>query len=273
MISVIILTLNEENNINACIDSLSFSDDIVLLDSFSSDKTIEIAKKSGARVCERKFDNYASQRNFGLSLDFKYDWILMIDADERVSPELVNEIESVINEPENPNTLYRLRRKDYFMNKWIKHSSGYPTWFGRLMKKGRVEVKREINEEYYTDGEVGFLKEHLIHYPFNKGVEYWFERHNKYSSMEAMRLLDESFCWADLKNFFDKDPMIRRKIFKSLAYKMPCRPILTFIFLYFIKLGILDGVAGFHYSVMRSSYEYQIDIKIKELKDSKIHLK
>ena len=273
MFSTLILTKNEALNLAACINSLKTCNDIVVLDSFSSDETVDIANSIGASVVQRKFDNYAAQRNYGLSLDFKYDWILMIDADERVSPELVNEIESVINEPENPNTLYRLRRKDYFMNKWIKHSSGYPTWFGRLMKKGRVEVKREINEEYYTDGEVGFLKEHLIHYPFNKGVEYWFERHNKYSSMEAMRLLDESVCWADLKNFFDKDPMIRRKIFKSLAYKIPCRPILTFIFLYFFKLGILDGVAGFHYSVMRSSYEYQIDIKIKELKDSKIHLK
>jgi len=273
MISVLILTFNEELNIKSALKSASFSDDIHVLDSLSFDGTKRLCINEKVNFHIRKFDDYASQRNFGLSLDFKYDWILMIDADERVSPELVNEIESVINEPENPNTLYRLRRKDYFMNKWIKHSSGYPTWFGRLMKKGRVEVKREINEEYYTDGEVGFLKEHLIHYPFNKGVEYWFERHNKYSSMEAMRLLDESVCWADLKNFFDKDPMIRRKIFKSLAYKMPCRPILTFIFLYFFKLGILDGVAGFHYSVMRSSYEYQIDIKIKELKDSKIHLK
>lgn len=266
MISVIILTLNEENNINACIDSLSFSDDIVLLDSFSSDKTIEIAKNKGARVFERKFDNYASQRNYGLSLDFKYDWILMIDADERVTPKLFNEIKNVVNIPNNRNTLYRLRRKDHFMNKWIKHSSGYPTWFGRVMKKGRVEVMREINEEYYTDGEVGFLKEHLIHYPFNKGVGYWFERHNKYSSMEAKRLLRDSVSFMDFKNFFNKDPMIRRKIFKSLAYKMPFRPVLTFVFLYFFKRGVLDGLAGFNYSLMRSIYEYQIDLKIKELK-------
>jgi glycosyltransferase involved in cell wall biosynthesis len=269
MISVIILTLNEESNIQACLDSLSFSDDVVLLDSGSSDKTIKIAKKFGAKVCERKFDNYAAQRNFGLSLDFKYDWILMIDADERVTSELFNEIKNAVNIPNNPNTLYRLRRKDHFMGKWIKHSSGYPTWFGRIMKKGRVEVRREINEEYYTDGEVGFLKEHLIHYPFNKGVEYWFERHNKYSSMEAKRLLHDSITLKDFKNFFNKDPMIKRKIFKSLAYKMPFRPIFTFIFLYFFKLGILDGLAGFHYSLMRSIYEYQIDLKMKELKDSK----
>tara|TARA_B100001093_G_scaffold485887_1_gene520707 strand:+ start:3703 stop:4482 length:780 start_codon:yes stop_codon:yes gene_type:complete len=259
MISVVILTLNEESNIKACLDSLSFSDDVVLLDSFSSDKTTEIAENSGARVFERKFDNYAAQRNYALNLEFRYDWILMIDADERPSLELVSEIEAAINIINNPVTLYRVRRKDHFMNKWIKHSSGYPTWFGRIMKKGRVEVRREINEEYYTDGEVGFLKEHLIHFPFNKGIEYWFERHNKYSTMEARRLLSDSISWVDIKNLCHRDPMIRCKVFKSLAYKIPFRSILTFIFLYFLKLGILDGAAGFNYSCMRSIYEYQID--------------
>ena len=269
MISILILTYNEELNMEAVLENVSFSDDIHVLDSFSNDKTKEICKSHEAYFHTRKFDNYAAQRNFGLSLDFKYDWILMIDADERVTPELMDEIKNTVNNTGNI-TLYRLRRKDHFMGKWIKHSSGYPTWFGRIMKKDRVEVRREINEEYYTDGEVGFLKEHLIHYPFNKGFEYWFERHNKYSSMEAKRLLQDSITLKDFKNFFNKDPMIRRKIFKSLAYKMPFRPIFTFIFLYFFKLGILDGLAGFHYSLMRSIHEYQIDLKMKELKDSKL---
>ena len=268
MISVLILTFNEEQNIVGALNSVSFSDDIHILDSLSNDGTKKNCEKYDVNFHVRKFDNYAAQRNFGLSLDFKYDWILMIDADERVTQQLIQEIKSIVNLPKNPCTLYRLRRKDHFMDKWIKHSSGYPTWFGRLMKKGRVEVRREINEEYYTDGEVGFLKEHLIHYPFNKGVEYWFERHNKYSSMEANRLLHDSISFLDLKHLFHKDPMIRRKVFKSLAYKMPFRPVLTFIFLYFFKRGILDGVAGFNYSLMRSIYEYQIDLKIKELKHS-----
>ena len=270
MISILILTYNEELNMEAVLKNVSFSDDIHVLDSFSSDKTEEICKSHEAYFHTRKFDNYAAQRNFGLSLDFKYDWILMIDADERVTPELIHEIKNTVNSPCNYNTLYRIRRKDHFMDKWIKHSSAYPTWFGRLMKKGRVEVRREINEEYYTNGEVGFLKEHLIHHPFNKGVEYWFERHNKYSTMEAKRLSGESISFIDFKNFLHKDPMIRRKIFKSLAYKMPFRPILTFLFLYFFKLGILDGAAGFNYSIMRSFYEYQINLKIKELKGSKL---
>ena len=270
MVSILILTFNEEKNIEGCIKSCAFSDDIIVLDSFSHDNTTKKAELLGASVYRRKFDNYSAQRNVGLSLPFKHDWIMMIDADERLSENLSCEIKLVANIRENPISLYRMKRKDFFMNKWIKHSSGYPTWFGRLMKKGEVEVRREINEEYYTNGEVGFLKGHLIHYPFNKGIEYWFERHNKYSTMEAQRLIGESICLSDLKNFLHKDPMIRRKIFKSLAYKVPCRPILTFIFLYIFKLGILDGLAGFHYSLMRSIYEYQIDLKMKELKDSKL---
>ncbi len=265
MISVLILTYNEESNIQGCLKNLTFSDDIIVLDSFSSDQTEHLVKQSGVRFIQRPFDNYASQRNYGLSLEFKYNWILMVDADERITSSLKEEIRRVIQVKNNPISLYRIRRKDYFMNKWIRHSSGYPTWFGRLFKRGCVRVEREINEEYYTEGKVGFLKEHMDHYPFNKGVNYWFERHNKYSEMEAIKLKEENLKALEMSNFFHKDPMVRRKVFKSFAYRLPFRPLLTFIFLYVFKLGILDGLPGFHYSVMRSFYEYQIDLKMKEL--------
>lgn len=265
MISVLILTHNEAVNISDCMDKVNFSDDIVVLDSFSTDQTQVLVNSSKARLIQRPFDNYAAQRNYGLSLDFKYDWILMVDADERITPGLKKEIENLIQIKDNPVTLYRVRRKDFFMNKWIKHSSGYPTWFGRLFKKGCVRVEREINEEYYTEGKVGFLKEHMDHYPFNKGLNYWFERHNKYSEMEAIKLKEENLKALKMSNFFHNDPMVRRKVFKSFAYRLPLRPLLTFIFLYVFKLGILDGLPGFHYSVMRSFYEYQIELKMKEI--------
>lgn len=269
MISVLILSYNEEDNLKKCLQSVAFSNDIVLLDSFSSDKTVQIAEGFGARVCQRKFDDYATQRNYGLNLEFSNDWILMIDADERIPEDLYQEIISIIQLKDNPKTLYRVRRKDIFMNRWIKHSSGYPTWFGRLFKKGTVRVERAINEEYYTDGELGFLKSHLVHYPFNKGLDYWFERHNRYSQMEAQKLMVEKKDALNIWNFFHRDPMLRRKAFKAFAYKMPFRPLLTFIFLYVFKLGMLDGRPGFHFSLMRSFYEYQIDLKMKELNKAK----
>ena len=264
MITVIVLTYNEELNISACLDSVSFSDDIWVLDSHSSNRTCAIAKAKGANVELRTFDNYAAQRNHALSLPLKHDWVLMLDADELATPEVLQEIKTITEMPNNPVTLYRMRRKDMFMGQWLKRSSGYPTWFARLFRKGRVQVEREINEEYTTDGQVGLLQSHLIHYPFNKGTAYWIQRHNRYSSMEAKRLSEEieaSIPWGLLK---DKDPALRRKAFKQIAYRLPCRPLLAFVYLYFIKLGFLDGKPGFHYSRMRAMYEYMIELKMIE---------
>lgn len=266
-VSILILTYDEAINLPDCLESVSFSDDVVVLDSGSSDGTEQLAEAQGATVLQRPFDNYAAQRNFGLAHDFKHDWILMLDADERIPNDFIEEIRRVTELNENPVTLYRMRRKDMFMGRWLKRSSGYPTWFGRLFRKGAVSVEREINEEYYTDGEVGLLEGHLIHFPFNKGIKYWFERHNSYSSMEALKLSEEraeAIVWAD---FLNSDPMLRRKAFKAFAYRMPFRPVLTFCFLYFVKLGFMDGKAGFHFSLMRSIYEYMISLKMREIRD------
>ncbi|HKK17787.1 MAG TPA: glycosyltransferase family 2 protein, partial [Opitutales bacterium] len=166
-LSILILTYNEAINLPGCLASVAFSDDIVVLDSGSTDQTVDLAERAGATVLHRPFDNYAAQRNFGLAHDFKHEWVLMLDADERVPREFIDELRSIAG---GPVTLYRMRRKDMFMERWLRRSSGYPTWFGRLFKKGRVCVEREVNEEYYTDGEVGTLEGHLEHFPFNKGL-------------------------------------------------------------------------------------------------------
>jgi len=265
-VSVLILTYDEAINLPNCLSSVGFSDDVVVLDSGSIDDTVELAESAGATVLNRPFDNYAAQRNFGLAHDFKHDWILMLDADERIPEDFIEEIRAVTEQIHNPVTLYRMRRKDMFMGRWLKRSSGYPTWFGRLFRKGAVRVEREINEEYYTDGEIGLLEGHLIHYPFNKGITYWLERHNRYSSMEAVKLSEERAEKIVWKDFLSNDPMLKRKAFKAFAYRMPFRPLLTFCFLYFVKLGFLDGKAGFHFSLMRSVYEYMISLKMRELK-------
>lgn len=263
--SVLILTLNEEMNIQNCIESLSGCDDIVVLDSHSIDSTREIAEKCGARVFLRQFDNYASQRNFGMNdIDYKHDWLLMLDADECMSPELYKEMELMLRDDKDI-TLYRMRRKDMFFGKWIKRSSGYPTWFGRLMKIGYVRVEREINEEYHTDGTVGYLKEHIYHYPFNNGIHAWFAKHNRYSTMEAEHKFNDGDANVPVSLLFHRDPANRRKAIKSIIYRMPMRPLIMFISLYFLRLGFLDGVAGLKFSILRSIYEYMIDIKVSEL--------
>lgn len=265
-VSILLLTLNEEVNLPACLESIKWSDDIVVFDSHSTDRTVEIANMAGTKVVERIFDNYAAQRNAALNeVEYKHPWVLMVDADERVTPELRNEIEAVLSKEKSEITLYRIRRKDMFMGKWLRRSSGYPTWFGRLFKVGHVWVEREINEEYHTSGKIGYLQSHFIHYPFNKGVAYWFERHNRYSSMEASSLIQELRVPLELRKIFSSDPIIRRRILKQLAYRMPGRPFLAFCYLYLFRLGILDGRAGLTYCILRSIYEYMIDIKVKEL--------
>jgi len=249
--SVLILTLNEEVNIESCLNSVKWSDDVVVFDSNSTDDTALIAEKCGARVQKRTFDNYANQRNAGLQVEFKNDWILMLDADERVTHSLYQEILHVISHSSHEITLYRIRRKDYLFGKWLKRSSGYPTWFGRLAKVRRVNVKRAVNEEYHTDGKVGYLESHIMHFPFSKGFDYWIERHCKYATMEAKLILEKRKARSQISLNDFSDPVIRRRLIKQLGYKIPARPILSFIYLFIIRMGFMDGRAGLIYCILR----------------------
>ena len=266
-ISVLILTLNEELNLPVCLQSLSWCDDIVILDSYSDDKTEQFAIAAGARFIQRTFDNYAAQRNYGLNdISYMYNWLLMVDADETVPAELVIEMQSQLKNATNHTTIYRMRRKDHFLGKWIKHSSGYPTWFGRLVRIGSVHVEREINEEYVTNGEVRYLQEHLYHYPFNKGIASWLEKHNRYSTMEARLLIEGKMVKPSFDDFFSSDPTDKRRAVKGIIYRIPGRPLAMFFALYILKRGFLDGQAGFVFSVLRAFYEFMINCKVKELK-------
>lgn len=266
MISAVILTYNEENILAKCLEALSFVDAIIVFDSYSTDQTLDIAKSFNATVIQRKFDNYASQRNAALeTVSENCDWILMVDADEIVTSNLQAEILNAVAIG-NENTMYRVRRKDMFQDKWIKQSSGYPTWFPRLFKNGCVTVAREINEEYNTTGSEGVLQEHLIHYPFNKGLTWWFDKHNRYSEMEAQKMMQEVKEPVGFKNLFSKDPILKRKAQKRLSYRLPFRPTLIFIAFYILKGGFLNGKAGYTFCKLRKTYEWMIATKFNELK-------
>lgn len=267
MISVVILTLNEETVLPGCLSSLEWCDDVLVFDSISSDATVEVARRAGARVLQRAFTNYADQRNSALrDGDFKHPWVLMVDADERVPVELAKEMQHAVATAPESVALFRLRRRDMFLGRWIKRSGGYPTWFGRLLRRGRVRIEREINEEYHTDGEVEYLQEHLVHLPFEKGFKHWIERHNRYSSMEAEALMAEASSRVQPALLVNRDPVARRKELKKIMYRLPGRPLLVFLSLYVFRLGLLDGRAGLTFCTLRMIYEYMITIKIKELR-------
>ena len=263
MISAVVLTYNEENILYRCLNALSFVDEIIVFDSFSTDATLSIARSMGAHVIQRKFDNYANQRNAALaSVNPNSSWILMVDADEIVEENLRIEIETIVKS-ESKNTLYVVRRKDYFLGKWLRYAGFYPTWIPRLFRAGEVRVQRSINEEYVTNGPIGTLSNHLVHYPFNKGVQFWYEKHLRYAQMEAQLLFEDSPGLVPMmRNLFSKSKLERRKGIKKLSFYIPLRWLFIWIYLFIFKLGFLDGKRGLLFISMRVTYEKMIvDIK------------
>jgi len=266
-VSVLILTLNEETNLPACLESVSWSDDVVVLDSFSTDRTVEIAAAAGARVVQRKFDNWSSHQNWAVrNITFKHPWVYYSDADERVTPELAGELQSIAGDGQRNEVAYRVRFRNMFMGRHIKHASLYPTWVLRFFRPEKVRWERLVNPVAVVDGPQGRLEGHFDHYSFNKGLAQWFAKHNLYSSDEArelIRTLDRPVNWRGL---LSGDPSERRMAMKSLAYRMPLRPALVFGYLYFFRLGLLDGRPGFTYCRLRAIFEYMVDLKVEEFR-------
>lgn len=267
MISVLILTLDEEQNLPTCLDAVKWSDDVVVFDSFSSDRTVEIARAAGARVIQRRFDNERSQRAASVQVNFKHPWVYNPDADEVTPPELREEMLRVVQDTQRPEVAYRVRFKTMFMGRWIKHSSLYPTWVVRLFRPEALSFERLINLRYVLNGPVGELQSHFEHYTFNKGMNAWFEKHNRYSWQEAEESLKSlkqgGFCLSDL---WKREPAVRRRALKELSFRLPCRPALRFFYMYCFRLGFLDGVPGYHYCRLLAIYEYMIVLKMRELK-------
>jgi glycosyltransferase involved in cell wall biosynthesis len=265
--SILILTKNEEVNLPMCLEAARGCDDIIVLDSGSTDRTVEIAEAHGARVFHRVWDTEPAQRGYSLTLPFKYPWVFNPDADEIATPELIHEIQTVTEQAVRPEVCYRVRRKDMFMGRWLKRSSLYPTWFPRLFRPEKIRFERLINMNYIADGPEGLLQEHMIHYSFNKGMDAWFAKHNMYSSAEAVEAIrvaaDAPIRW---RAFFTNSAVDRRRVLKDLSFKLPMRPLLRFIHGYFLRMGFLDGYAGLTYCRLLMTYEFMIDIKVQELR-------
>lgn len=269
MISVLILVLNEEKNLPSCLKAVRWSDDIVVLDDGSTDRTVEIAESFGARVIRHSAGSERSQREYSVGkIQFKYAWVFNPDADEVTSEALRDEMLRAVSDPSRDEVAYRVRFRNMFMGRWLKHSCLYPTWVVRLFKPEKISFERETNLTYKIDGKCGFLENDYYHYSFNKGLAAWFDKHNRYSDGEAIEALkflnNRKMDWKGVFAFGDH-PRHRRAL-KALAWYVPCRPLLVFCFLYFVRMGFLDGVAGWRYCCMRTIYEYMIDLKIAELR-------
>lgn len=270
MISILVLTLNEENNLPGCLETVKWSDDIHVLDSYSSDRTKEIAREYGAKVWLRKFDSFSQHQNWALqNIPFRHPWVFYFDADERVTPKLAEAMQRAVANPEG-NVAFRVQRRDFFLNTWLKHVQ-MTAFYDRLFRPEKMHYERLGHCISKPDGPVSTIDGYLDHYPFSKGLTDWLARHNFYSTQEAQQIMKnrKDGKKASLGDLFrERDARERRRILKEFYYRMPLRPLVKFFVMYVLKFGFLDGPAGFVYSGLMGFYEWMIVLKTSELEQA-----
>lgn len=267
-VSVLLLTLNEAGNLPGCLAALDWCDDIVVLDSFSTDDTVAVAEAGGCRVLRRRFDDFAGQRNFGLAaVDWKHDWVLHLDADEIVTPALAAEMGRALGDPGRD--AYRIPSRMMFRGRWLRHAGMYPAYQVRLTRSRGFRFKQvgHGQKEDVDPARVGTLHASYLHYSFSKGIGEWIDKHNRYAAQEAAEGLriraGGGIRWRDLVS---GDAYRRRQALRRLAVFLPFRPWLRFGYMFFLRRGFLDGMAGFHYCCLLSIYEYFILLHMDSLR-------
>ena len=271
MFSIFILTHNEELDIAACIESAALCDDVILVDSLSRDRTLEIAGQyPQVRIIQHAFESHGKQRTWMLrNVEAKYRWAYILEADERMTPQLFAECTAAVQSGQHVG--YYVAERVMFMNRWIKHGTQYPRYQLRLLDKQNVwfddygHTEREV-----IQGSHGFLAETYPHYTCGKGFSRWIEKHNRYSTDEAQETVRQlskgTVRWRGI--FSGKSEVERRHALKDLSLRIPGRPFVRFIYMYFFLGGILDGRAGFTWCVLQAFYEYLILLKVWEIQSS-----
>lgn len=268
-VSVVILTFNEQVNIRDCIRSCAWCDDVHVLDSGSTDRTVEIARSMGAKVHHNPFRSFGSQRNWAIdNIPCRHPWHFHLDADERFTPELVAEMLEVLGPDgsRSDKAAYLCPSKMMFLGRWLKHSGGYPSYQVRLFRYGKCRfVDFGHGQREAPEGDVGTLAQPYTHYNFSKGVLEWFYKHNDYSNREAAEAMGiRALGRPTLAQLRASDSTARRRAWKNLSYFLRGRALWRFGYNYFVRGGILDGMAGLHYCAMISVYEYWTELKILE---------
>lgn len=229
----IILACNEYELLPKCIENLSFSDEIIVIDDSSTDRISQIAKKLGAKVYKRALNNdFAAQRNFALT-KAKYDWVLFVDVDERISKKLTGEIKEVIKE--NSVAGYYIKRKDIWMGKHLKYGEFGEACLLRLAQKNKGHWVRAVHEHWLIDGRTATLKNHMLHYP-HPSVSEFIAKINHYAQLHAGEIAREG-----------------KPIF---FLRIIINPVGKFLVSYFLKLGFLDGMHGFVAAVIMSMHSF-----------------
>ncbi|HWY85098.1 MAG TPA: glycosyltransferase family 2 protein [Gemmataceae bacterium] len=275
MVSVVIPTFNEELNLPVCLDSLLGLDaQIVVVDSGSADRTREIAGRFGAEVIQHPFETQARQINWVLdNVPLSAPWIMRLDADERLTPELRDELKSVLPAASDKVVGFLVKRRVYFWGRWIRHGGYYPTWLLRIWRAGKGRVEDVWMDEHVevTGGESRQLVGDIID-ENRKGLAFWIEKHNGFSDREVKNIVAGG---AATSARLTGGQAARRRFLKQNLYgRTPriLRAFLYWILRYFILLGFLDGKAGFVFHFMQGLwYRVVVDAKLHELERASMH--
>jgi len=242
-LSALVICKNEAEHIGPCLESLAFADEIIVVDSGSTDGTVDIARRYTETVLVTEWKGYAETKQYGLERA-SGQWVLWIDADERVSPELAAEIEQVLVTGTG-HAAFRMPRRAFFLGRWIKHSGWYPGYVVRLFKRSQGRFGQEmVHESLHVSGSTGTLKHDIDHYTDNT-IEHYFDKFNIYTSLAARE-------------------MARGGKKTSLA-AMVVRSWHMFIKMYAVKAGFLDGIEGLLLAVFSSFYVFVKYAKLREL--------
>jgi glycosyltransferase involved in cell wall biosynthesis len=263
--SALILTLNEERALPACLASLAGCDDIVVLDSGSTDGTAAMAAASGARVFARPFDTFAGQHNHAQrSIGFRHPWVFHLDADERMTPELAAECRRAAARSDLDG--FRVAPRMMFEGKWIRHCTDYPAFQARYVRAPQFEFTQVGHGQREAPGmRLENLRENYLHDISVYGRDAWLAKHRGYARAEAMRLLEDTGA-VSRSLLLSRDPLVRRRALKRLSFKLPFRPALRFAYQYVLRRGFLDGSPGLRYCVLLARYERFISREIEKLK-------
>ena len=274
-IEVIIPVKNEAKNLPFALASvMEWADKVWVVDSESTDDTRDIAEKAGAEVVVQPWLGYAKQKNWAIQhLDIKADWVFILDADEAILPELRDELLAIASQPTETvkEAAFNINRYFIFLGKRIRHCGYYPSWNVRFFKRGKaLYEEREVHEHMVVDGITGTLKGHMEHYD-RRGLEVYMAKHNRYSTLEAKEILtqlqkkDETID----ASLFGTAQQRRRWIKQHIYPKLPAKWLCRFLWMYVLRFGFLDGLAGLRFCMFISSYELLISLKMVELKQER----
>jgi glycosyltransferase involved in cell wall biosynthesis len=243
-LTVLTLTLNEERNIGECLSSVRWADEIIVIDSGSTDRTVEIAREYTDSILTIEWNGYGAARNLGIERA-RGDWILWLDADERVTEDLAEEIKAILRSPNQRINGYRIARRAYFLGRWIKHAGWYPARATRLFPRtSGTFTETKVHESLRVEGPVADTKHDLLHFT-DPDLKHYFTKFNRYTSLAAQDMKSEG------RRFSLSDLLVR--------------PPFLFFKMYVLRRGFLDGMQGLILSVVSAGYVFTKYAKLWEL--------